>query len=255
MNKLIRMIVGSKILQMIMVTLVLALYAGVLGLSLTPSVALILRTVRLLNRPGGVLLFGLSLGGALYLYFVTGIVLIGALVRLLTIGIKPGRYPRQSLTFLRWMAYSGLHNLAKRTILPMVSGTFLVEFFYRLLGCRIGKNVQLFTWIINDPYLLELEDNVVVGGLTDLSCHLFEGDALILDRVRVGANTLIGAHCYISPGVTIGRNCVIGLNVYLRKNKHVPDNSIITSLGGLPIKEMAALKKNSSLVNHRSVTP
>ena len=78
--------------------------------------------------------------------------------------------------------------------------------FYILLGAKIGKNVFINTPKLSDAYLLELGDNVVIGGDSAITCHIFEGNSLILGKIKIGSNSLIGAESYIMPGVTIGEN-------------------------------------------------
>ena len=97
--------------------------------------------------------------------------------------------------------------------------------------------------MLNDAYLLEIGNNVIVGGQTDISCHLFENNKLILKPIRIGDNTMIGAHCYISPGVTIGKNCIIGLNSYVRQDKTIPDNTKLTSVGAVSFSTASRLEK------------
>jgi acetyltransferase-like isoleucine patch superfamily enzyme len=186
--------------------------------------------------------FSVCLGLALYLYFFTGVIVMGTAVRLFSLGIKPGTYPFVSLTMLRWMIYSGIYHLAGTTILAYVPMSFLGLLFFRIFGARLGKNVRLNTWTLNDAYLLEIGDNVVVGGKTDISCHTIEGGKLLLQPVRIGADTLIGQRCYVSPGVVIGRRCVIGQYAFLRKNTTVPDRSIISAIAGMPIRAVSRIE-------------
>ena len=60
---------------------------------------------------------------------------------------------------------------------------------------------------------------------------------------KMGANSMIGAHCYIAPGVTIGKNCVIGLNSYIRQGKTIPDNTKLTSVGAVSFSTAGRLEK------------
>ena len=177
----------------------------------------------------------LLLAGSVYLYFFWGAVFQASLIRLLSLGIGPGRYPAVSVTTLRWLIYSGIYTLSIRTILPIVPVSFVINVYFRIVGCRLGRNVKLNSWILNDAYLLTLGDNVIVGGQTDISCHLFEHDHLVLKPISIGSGTLIGAHSYISPGVTIGKHCLIGLHSYIRAGRTIPDGSTITSLAGIDI--------------------
>ncbi len=129
----------------------------------------------------------------------------------------------------------------------MIPVTFFSNLFFRLVGCKVGKRVYLNTWMLNDAYLIEIGDDVIIGGQTDISCHMFEHDCLILDKVHIGSGTLIGAHCYISPGVRIGERCTIGLNSYIRRNKRIPDGSTITVVSSLPIRDIARIENRNLL--------
>jgi acetyltransferase-like isoleucine patch superfamily enzyme len=156
--------------------------------------------------------------------------------------MKAGRYPMVSFTMLRWLIYSGVYHLAGKTILDYLPLSFLIIIFFRIVGAKIGKNAALNTWFLNDAYLLEIGDNVVIGGKSDISCHTFEKGTLLLQHVKIGDNTLIGQQCYISPGVTIGKNCVIGQYSFIRKNKQIPDRTVIAALGGLPIRAITRME-------------
>ena len=246
--KLFRSLAGSFPVQVSLTIVVYAFYAAVIGTCLLPTAVLLtLSFSGLLLGPLGAgqavsfsayFLFSLSIGAGLYLFFITGVLVMGSLYRLLSLGVKPGRYAAFSPTTLRWLVYGGIYSIAIRLVLPIIRMTFFCNLFYRLCGCKMGKNVRLNTWVLADAYLLELGDNVVVGGETEISCHIYENDHLYLDRVTIGANTLIGARCYISPGVRIGKNCLIGLYSYLRRGRTIADNTRIASVGGMPLRDV-----------------
>jgi len=86
------------------------------------------------------------------------------IIRIISMGMKAGRYPMVSFTVLRWLIYSGVYHLAGKTILDYIPISFLSIIFFRIIGAKIGKNAVLNTWFLNDAYLLEIGDNVVIGG-------------------------------------------------------------------------------------------
>jgi acetyltransferase-like isoleucine patch superfamily enzyme len=251
--KILSSLAGSFPVQAALTIIVYAFYAAMIGICLVPTVILVVWAFGYFLLPGllsGVptglsayVLFGLTAGGSLYLFFVTGVLVMGTLYRLLSLGVKPGRYPMMSPTTLRWLVYGGIYSIAIRLVLPVIRLTFFCNLFYRLCGCRMGRNVRLNTWILADSYLLELGDNVVVGGETEISCHIFENNSLYLDRVVIGADTLIGGRSYVSPGVTVGKNCLIGLGSYIRRGKKIPDNSKYASVGGLPLRDVFRIQR------------
>lgn len=220
----------------VIVTLILyALYAFLVGLSLLPSAVLVIKAAETLAAEGRWPAFAMTLGCALFVFYFAAVIVMGLSIRLLSMGIKPGRYPEKSLTMFRWLVYSGLYTVMTHYVLPVVPMSFLTNAFFRLVGCRMGRNVKLNTFMLNDSYLLTIGDDVVIGGQTDVSCHIYENGHLILQPIKIGSGTVIGAHCYISPGVTIGERCVVGLGSYVRLGKTIPDGSKLTSVAGVSL--------------------
>ncbi|MCD6121700.1 MAG: hypothetical protein J7K04_07680 [Spirochaetales bacterium] len=248
---------NSFLIEAFLTLIIYVFYAVILGLSFTPSLYLLSRALKTYILPDlstgtlvipNVLIFGFASGIAVFLFFITGLVIMSAFVRMLSLGVKEGKYPAVSLTTLRWLIYSGIYNLAVRMILPVIPMTFFSTLFFRIIGCKIGKNVYLNTWILNDAYLMEIGDNVIIGGGTDLSCHIYEHGYLKLKPIKIGRDTLIGAHCYISPGVTIGKNCLIGLNSYIRQDRNIRDNTKITSLAGISLHKAHKIEKERFII-------
>jgi acetyltransferase-like isoleucine patch superfamily enzyme len=246
MNKVLTFLANSPLTQALVTLVIYTLYGTIMGLALTPSICLLWRAWQICMPAaaiGGIIAFSICCGLAIFLYFITGTIVMGASIRLISLGIKPGRYSFVSATMVRWMIYSGIYNLAGTTIFNFVPMSFLGTIFFKLIGAKLGKNVRLNSWFLNDAYLLEIGDNVVIGGKTDVSCHTIEGGKLILQRVKIGSDTLIGQRCYISPGVTIGRGCVIGQYAFIRKNKEIPDRAIISAIAGMPIRQVTRIEK------------
>jgi hypothetical protein len=185
--------------------LVYIFYGAVFGISLVPSMFLVYKIFSLLDFSlwWSFLIFGITIGASLYLFFIVALIVFGIFEKLLVLGFKPGKYSTSSFLFLRWLIYSGLHILLINTVLPFMAGSSFAKIFYRILGAKIGKNTFINTRGLHDAYLLEIGENVVIGNETDISCHIFEGNHLILGKIKIGDNTLIGTHCYIMPDVTI----------------------------------------------------
>lgn len=250
-------IARSKPVEIVLTLVVYTVYAAVIAVSVAPSLWLTVTTLPPLLAPlaGGaipplsgpaawaVLTAAMVSAGAFYLFIVWGAMVQALLIRVMSLGIRPGRYPAVSLTTVRWLIYSGIYSLSLRMILPYIAMTFVINTYFRIIGCHIGRNVKLNTWMLNDAYLLTIDDDVVVGGNTDISCHLFENDHLTLMPITIGRGTLIGAHSYISPGVTIGNHCVVGLYSYLRTGRVIPDGAVITSLAGIDVRTARELER------------
>ena len=241
--------------KLVVTLIVYAFYAAVLGACIAPAAALVLwaclrflaPTVLAGTFPGlGVLvLFCLFLGAAAFVFFAFGLLLMGTIIRLLSLGVKPGRHDAASLPVLLWMVLNGVFTLAWRIILPLVPMTPVSMMFHRLSGCRIGKNVWINTNHLIDSYMISIGDNTLIGGDAVLSPHVYEGGKLLIQRITIGKNCLIGGHAYISPGVTVGDGSVIGIRAYVRKGRQIPPGTRITSVAGLPFHRALDLERGT----------
>lgn len=250
---MLKKLMESSFIQIPVTLITYTFYGLILGVSLFPGGTLITAALRYygfaIKDGQGWIMYSslfmvcLVIGISLFLFFISGLILMGVIIRILSLGIKPGSYEVATLTVFRWLIFSGIYTMAVTLLLPVIPMTFFSMLFFRIIGCRIGKNSQINSYMLNDAYLLEIGNNVIVGGQTDISCHIFENNKLILKPIRIGDNTMIGAHCYISPGVTIGKNCMIGLNSYIRQGKTIPDNTKLTSVGAVSYRTAGRLEK------------
>jgi hypothetical protein len=245
----------SSVVKNTLTLIVYGFYACVLGTSLAPSILLIIWAFGRMLSPailagaipglGSIVLFCLFLGAAAFVFFFFGLLLMGFIIRLLSLGIKPGRHDAASMTVLLWIILSGVWTLAVRLILPMVPMTPISQMFHRLSGCRIGRNVWINTINMIDCYMVSIGDNTIIGGDAIISPHVYESGKLLIQRITIGKNCLIGGQAYLSPGVTIGDGSVIGMKVYIRKGRQIPAGSRLTTVAGLSFQRALDLEKET----------
>jgi acetyltransferase-like isoleucine patch superfamily enzyme len=243
-----------KTVEMILALIAYSLYAAVLGLGLAPSVLLVLAAFRRLVVPwllsggavpiGGIVTFALVLAGSVYVFFFWGLVLMGSLVRLLSLGVRPGRHAEVSLVTLLWMILNGIFTLAYRVILPLVPMTFFAETFFRICGMRLGRGARINTFLVMDPYLVEIGAGSLIGGDAVLAPHVYEGGFLILEPIRIGANCLIGGHAFVAPGVVVGDGSTVGVHAYIRRGRKIPPHTVLSDLGGLDVRRIRELERH-----------
>jgi carbonic anhydrase/acetyltransferase-like protein (isoleucine patch superfamily) len=245
----------SNIIKNALTLIVYGFYACVLGASLAPSLLLIIWAFLRMLSPailagsipglGPIILFCLLLGASAFVFFFFGLLLMGSLIRLLSLGIRPGRHDAASLPVLLWIILNGVWTLAVRLILPLVPMTPFSQMFHRISGCRIGKNVWINTINMIDCYMVSIGDNTVIGGDAIISPHVYEHGKLLIQRISIGKNCLIGGQAYISPGVTIGDGSVIGMKVYIRKGTQIPPGSRLTVVAGLSFRRALELERQN----------
>ena len=96
-----------------------------------------------------------------------------------------------------------------------------------------------------DPYLLEIHNDVLVGGEAFVNCHLFEGGYLILGKIILKNGTSIGAGSYITPGTCTGENSRVGMYTYLRRNTNTKDNETLITLPGMSMRQASKIMRTN----------
>ena len=198
--KLIDRMAGSAPVRIALTLAAYAVYAAVLGASLVPAVTLGMLAFRSTvgggSGLGGIALFCLCAAGCLYVFFFCGLVLIGLLVRLFSLGVKPGRHPAASLVTLCWILAGGIATWAWRLMLPFVPMTFVSQMYYRLAGCRLGRDVYINTLEVNDPYLVSIGDNSVIGPGASITNSVIWSDVVIGHNTEISSD-VVGSKCSI----------------------------------------------------------
>jgi acetyltransferase-like isoleucine patch superfamily enzyme len=120
---------------------------------------------------------------------------------------------------------------------------------------KIGENCEVYTSAFgNEPYLIEIGDNVRIGVGTRFSNHdggvcIFRDEhpnLMVFGKIKIGSNTFIGVNCNILYNTTIGDNCIVAAGSVVKGT--FPENSVIM---GNPAKVVmkTSIFKTMSLSN------
>jgi hypothetical protein len=232
-------------------TVMYLLSGAVVGISALPSALVIAWAVRaLLGRPsaGHLVLFCLVGGCCLYLLVFCGLLVTGGLMRLLSLGVPPGTHRLFSAATAFWMAMNGVQAVAIRLFLPVVPGGYLPSMYYRIAGCRMGKDVWIVGATIFDPHLVSIGDGTVIGGDVVISPHIAGGGDVFFGPIRIGCDCRISAHSVICAGVTVEDGASVGIRTFLRRGTRVAAGKHVAALGGLPPRDVIELEKG---IRHR----
>jgi acetyltransferase-like isoleucine patch superfamily enzyme len=226
-------------LEIPLVTVIYALCAAVLGASLFPAALLLLWASRrfilvaLLERTapaaGGVALLCLIAGASLFVFFFCGLLLMGLCVRALSLGVRQGRHAAFSATMIFWTMLNSIHTMAFRIILPIVPAGYFTTMYFRLAGCKLGRDVRITTPALLDPYLISIGDGTVIGGDAVLSAHIFSRGKLYLAPIRIGRDCEIGAHALVCAGVSVGDGATVGIRACIPRGRKIPPNARISA--------------------------
>ena len=218
-----------SILQPTITILFIMIACIVYGLSLAPAIIFFNYTHCLLSTDSiflNAVCIGIGLSISFFIFGICLVFIVGFIVRVLPIKPKPGIYPLASLDTIKWGLCSAFLRLVYLTFLNFITPTFLNILYFRIIGTKIGKNVQLNTININDPWLLEIGDNSVIGGGSSINCHTVESGNLILEKVKIGNKCTIGAQSLIWPGCIIGDRSVLATKSVLKKRSVVGEREI-----------------------------
>lgn len=202
-------------------------YVIAIGTSLTPGMWIIL-TLNDFDYSSSLLkalVLSLAVGIGFILFILTLIVVVPILNYPMLRFVKPYRGGWFSLESIPWFYHNALTYLVRYTILDFITPTPLNIFFFRAMGMKIGKNCMINSSNISDPCLIELGDNVTIGGSAYLMAHYGMHGYLIIDHLKIGKGTTVGLNAKILGGVSIGEKVSIAPNHCVLPKTNIPDGS------------------------------
>lgn len=160
------------------------------------------------------LLLPLSIYGNIFLFAVSIFIFSAVIFKLLNKlhppregvfekGSKDWKYMHRRF----WIAYFPIW-LARALPLPWAD-----IFVYRLFGVHIGKNVVAYEGYI-DPEFVDIGDFTMTSINICIFSHLIYHDKLIIKRVKIGNECIVGPQTIITPGTIMHDRAVLGANSY-----------------------------------------
>ncbi|MEQ1723096.1 MAG: DapH/DapD/GlmU-related protein [Pseudobdellovibrio sp.] len=214
----------------------------VLAIALVPSVSFFRWTASLVAEQNFFFqsfVYALSFATGYFVYGFT-LVFVAPAVNFVCVGrLKEWRGPYYSFESLRWFLHNGLTYLLRFTFLEFITPSPLGLMFYKMMGMKIGKGVQINSTWISDPSLVEIGEKSTIGGSATLVAHYGQGGLLIIAPVKIGAGCTIGLKATIMGGVVIGDGAkILPMSVLLPKTVVPPGET----WGGVPAQKVE-LKK------------
>lgn len=121
------------------------------------------------------------------------------IVRTLTVGIRPGDYPRAGLTHLRVWAAERFVGVAR---LGAIAGTNWGRYYAWLMGCSIGRDVQLHA-LAPVTGLASFGDGCAIEPEADIAGHWVDGDTVHIGSITVGEGARVGARTMLMPNTVV----------------------------------------------------
>ncbi len=124
--------------------------------------------------------------------------------------VHPGTYPVHRNFYVRNWMVDQLLALA----LDLVGGlhaTLYVAPWYRALGAKLGRLVELSTAMSTTPDLIELSEGCTIADEVSLGPPRIEGGWMKLDRTRLGRRAFVGNSGVLPTGSVLGDESLVGV--------------------------------------------
>lgn len=190
-----------------------------------------------LSNFSNIILFCFFLVFELIFFIICQTLIPGIFLKILRLKVKEGEYDAQEknkellkMIIIPFFYYVPLTLLNVFKLLP------LRMFLHRCAGAKIGKNCFIpDTTILYEPYLIEIGDNTLIGSDCKISAHAIDNNKIIIKKVKIGKNCLIGGEVIVHPGAVIEDNVTVGVKSYVRKNQILEKGKTYV---GIPAKEL-----------------
>jgi non-ribosomal peptide synthetase-like protein len=150
----------------------------------------------------------LPLVGATFVILLT---LEATLFKWMLVGrVKPGRYPVHGSFYIRnWI----VEKLLKLSLdyAGQLHATLYVATWYRALGMKIGKMVELSTAVTATPDLVDLSDGSTIADEVSLGSPHIERGWMKIAGVKIGQRAFVGNSGVVPTGTEMGNGSLVGV--------------------------------------------
>ena len=183
------------------------------------------------------------------MYLAAGIlgILVMVLFKWVIIGrYKPANQPLWSSYVWRSELVTGVYeNFLVLFFLNMLTGTPFIKYPLRMLGCKIGDKVCIYTTQITEFDLVKMGDYSVVNDNCTLQTHLFEDRVMKMSYVDIGKECSVGGMSVVLYDSKMEDRSVLEPLSVLMKSETLPANTVFI---GAP-----ATRCNDNLHNNKKV--
>ena len=104
----------------------------------------------------------------------------------------------------------------------MMLGTPMAPFFFRMMGCKIGKRVYMETTEITEFDLVHIQSGTALNFGSTIQTHLFEDRVMKMSIIDIGKNCTVGAMSVVLYDSKMGNHSVLDGLSLLMKGETLP---------------------------------
>lgn len=180
----------------------------------------------------------------LAILLISEVLVSGGIIKLAKVYYQPGihEYSFKNSNSFKWILTCSLYT-PFRKIMEIIPVGGLKNYYYKLLGMKIGKNT-LVGGVIKDPCVTSFGNSTTMGEYAIIYGHIqdYSKGTLTVRAVSVGNNCVIGAGAIIMPGATIEDDVIIAAGAVVTQNQVLSQGK---TYGGIPARELAVMKHNN----------
>ncbi|KAJ4724177.1 AMP-dependent synthetase/ligase [Melia azedarach] len=109
-----------------------------------------------------------------------------------------------STDFVKWWALYKVQDVSSKFLAVHLRGTIFLNFWFEMLGAKIGASVLLDTVDITDPSLVSIGDGAVIAEGALLQSHEVKNGILSFSQIRISRKASVGPYAVIQKGSLIG---------------------------------------------------
>ncbi|RZB74440.1 Long-chain-fatty-acid--AMP ligase FadD28, partial [Glycine soja] len=126
-----------------------------------------------------------------------------------------------SMDFVKWWALYKAQEISSKILAIHLRGTVLLNYWFEMLGARIGSSVLLDTVDITDPSMVSIGDEVVISEGVLVQSHEVKNGILSFHPIRIGKCSSIGPYAVIQKGSVIGEGVEVQALRKVGQDQHV----------------------------------
>ncbi len=149
--------------------------------------------------------------------FLVGILFVIILTLLITLlkwillgNIKEGVYRVNSNFYHRKWFFDQLMKLSLQ-VLGTLYTTLYLQIWFRMLGVKMGKRVEISTVEFISPDLLVTGDECFLADSVSIGASSVRNGYITIAKTYIGNRTFVGNSAVISPGTQLGNNVLVGV--------------------------------------------
>ena len=146
--------------------------------------------------------------GASFVILLTTIITI--LKWMLLGNIKEGKYPIDSVFYYKKWFFDQLMKLSLQVIGTLYT-TLYLQFWFRMLGVKMGKRVEISTVEFISPDLLVTGDECFLADSVSIGASHVRNGTITIAKTYIGNRTFIGNSAVISPDTRLGNDVLVGV--------------------------------------------